>query len=170
MIYAIGIPALALASILQSSIINEVRLLNGRPDFVLLLLICLALFYRIRPTLVLAFFGGIFLDLFSGLPLGVTSIELLILFFMISFTEDRFWKPSILIIEIITLVSSLFFHMMGAGLSMLMGSSLVFMDVLTRIILPSTFLNMLLVLPLAHISKRIWRMYEDNLEPLEGIR
>jgi rod shape-determining protein MreD len=166
MIYAIGIPALALASILQSSVVNQVRLLNGRPDLVLLLLICLALYYRIRPTLVLAFFGGIFLDLFSGLPLGVTSIELLIVFFMISFTEDRFWKPSILIIEIITLASSVLFHLMGAGLSMLTGSSLAFMEVLTRIILPSTFLNMLLVLPLAYISNRIWRLQTENGDPL----
>ncbi len=165
MIYAIGIPALALASILQSSVVNQVRILNGRPDLVLLLLICLALYYRIRPTLVLAFFGGIFLDLFSGLPLGVTSIELLIVFFVISFTEDRFWKPSILIIEIITLASSVIFHLLGAGLSILTGSSLAFMEVFTRIILPSTFLNMLLVLPLAHISNRIWRLHLENGDP-----
>ncbi|MBN1267258.1 MAG: rod shape-determining protein MreD [Anaerolineales bacterium] len=164
MIYVIGIPLIAFAAILQSVIMNDIRMLNGRPDLALLILIAAALFFGIRPALILAFFAGLFLDLLSGLPLGLTSLELVTVLFMISFTENRFWHTNILVVEMVTLVSSFVFHTMAAGIQILTGSNILFTDALVRIVLPSTFLNMLFILPIAYAAYQIRLRTEEDQE------
>ena len=166
MIYVIGIPLMAFAAILQSVVVNNIQILNGRPDLALLLLVAAALYFGIKPSLILALFTGFFLDLLSGLPLGLTSLELLFVVFMISFTENRFWTINILVLEIITLAASVLFHLLMAGIQILTGSSIPFTDALVRIILPSTFLNMIFILPIAYIGYQIKTRIEEEQEPV----
>lgn len=169
MLHILGALLMALAAVLQSAVFNNIRILNGRPDLVLLILICIALYARIRPALIFAFLGGLFLDLLSGLPLGVTSIQLVLVVFVLSFTENRFWQTNILVVETITLAASMMFHLLGAGISLISGSSISFTDAFTRIILPSTFLNLIFILPAAYIARRIREQLvsedEDEIVP-----
>ncbi len=68
---------LFLASLLQSTAVNRIQVRGVKPDLVLLLVIVGTLIYGSRAGIFWAFIGGIALDLFSGGPLGASSLALI---------------------------------------------------------------------------------------------
>lgn len=68
---------LVAASLLQSTAANRIEIRNVKPDLVLLLIVIGTLLYGSRPGLVWAFVGGVAIDLFSGGPLGSSSVALM---------------------------------------------------------------------------------------------
>lgn len=68
---------LIVASILQSTAANRVEIRNVKPDLVLLLVVAGTLIYGSRAAVGWAFVGGVALDLFSGGPLGSSSLALI---------------------------------------------------------------------------------------------
>jgi rod shape-determining protein MreD len=157
MIYAIGVPFLALLAVLQSSILSYWRLLDGRPDLVLIAVVAWGLTGRARETMVWGLIGGLFLDLFSGLPVGTSSLVLVLIAYLASFLEGRFWEANLLLPLVVMLIASLVYHFFGFGAIVLSGRGIDFVMALSRIILPSTFLNLLLVLPVAQLAKSAYQ-------------
>jgi rod shape-determining protein MreD len=157
MIYAIGVPFLALLAVLQSSILSYWRLLDGRPDLVLIAVVAWGLTGRARETMVWGLIGGLFLDLFSGLPIGTSSLVLVLIAYLASFLEGRFWEANLLLPLVVMLIASLVYHFFGFGAIVLSGRGVDFVMALSRIILPSTFLNLLLVLPVAQLAKSAYQ-------------
>jgi rod shape-determining protein MreD len=77
-LFAYLMPVLLLvASILQSTAANRIEIRNVKPDLVLLLVVAGALIYGSRAAVGWAFLGGVGLDLFSGGPLGSSSLALM---------------------------------------------------------------------------------------------
>lgn len=68
---------LIIASLLQSTAANRIQVRGVKPDLVLLLVVVGTLIYGSRSGLLWAFIGGIGLDLFSGGPLGSSSLALI---------------------------------------------------------------------------------------------
>jgi hypothetical protein len=68
---------LLFASLLQSTTTNRIQVRGVKPDLVLLLVLVGTLIYGGRSGLLWAFIGGIGLDLFSGGPLGSSSLALI---------------------------------------------------------------------------------------------
>lgn len=147
MSYVIGIPLLAVLAALQSSLVNHLRLLDGRPDLVLLAIVSWALTGRGREAMLLGFAGGIFLDLFSEVPLGVSSTALVIVAGLASFSEGQFWGVNPLMQLAAVLVSSAIFYGVGLLAILLAGRQLDLMTALSRVVLPGLFLNLVLALP-----------------------
>jgi rod shape-determining protein MreD len=77
LLYYAMAPLLALASLLQSTAANRMDIGGVKPDLVLLVVIIGTLIYGSRPGMVWAFVGGVALDLFSGGPLGSSSLALM---------------------------------------------------------------------------------------------
>lgn len=65
------------ASLLQSAGANQLEVRGVKPDLVLLLVIVGALVFGSRSSIGWAFLGGLALDLFSGGPLGSSSLALM---------------------------------------------------------------------------------------------
>ncbi len=165
MIYLIGIPLLLILAILQSSVFGYLTLLDGRPDLVLLAVLSWSLAGRHNEAMVLGLIGGLILDLFSGLPFGTHAIILVFVIYLATSFESRFWEAHLLLPLSISLIASLLFHGLGIGTILLMGRSLDFTYVLTRVILPSTFLNLVLVLPAAQLAEGLRiRLYPPEVE------
>lgn len=76
-LYYVMIPLVILASLLQSTALGRIEIRGVKPDLVLLLIIAGALIYGGRPGLVWAFIGGITMDIFSGGPMGASSLALM---------------------------------------------------------------------------------------------
>jgi rod shape-determining protein MreD len=152
MAYLIGIPLLAFLVILQSALLPYVRFLEGRPDLVLLAVVAWSLSGRWQESMVWGLIGGLVLDLLSGIPLGSSSAALILIAFLVSLFEERFWEAHLLMPLSVTLVASLVFHMLGLGTLLLMGRQVDVLYALSRVILPSTFLNLILVLPAVQLS------------------
>lgn len=76
-LYYLMIPLMALAALLQSTALARLAIGGVKPDLVLLLVVIGTLLYGPRIGIVWAFVGGLFLDVFSGGPLGSSSLALM---------------------------------------------------------------------------------------------
>jgi rod shape-determining protein MreD len=71
------LPLIAAAALFQATAASRIKIYEVKPDLVLLLVIIGALVYGGRAALVWAFFGGLALDIFSGGPMGSSSLALM---------------------------------------------------------------------------------------------
>jgi rod shape-determining protein MreD len=151
----IGIPLLALLAALQSSVVGHLRLLEGRPDLVLLGIVSWSLTGRSQEGMILGFVGGVFLDLFSEVPLGVSSATLVMVAALASYSEGQFWGANPLMQIAAVLTTSAIFHAVGVGTILLTGRALDLPIALSRVVLPSLFLNLVLALPAIQLGETL---------------
>ena len=151
----IGIPLLALLAVVQSSVLSHIRLLDGRPDAVLVAVVGWSIVGRTNEAMGWGFIGGAFLDLFSGVPFGSTAIALVLVAFLVSFPEGRFWESHVVMPLGVMLVASTVFHVLGIATLVLIGQPLDLDIALTRVLLPSTFLNLVLILPVIQVGNSV---------------
>ena len=147
----IGLPLLVLLAITQSAIVNELTLLEGRPDLILIVVVAWGILGRSRESMVWGLLGGLALDLLSGLPLGVTSINLILIGFLVSFSEGRFWESHILMPLGVMLITSPLFYLLSLLTHWTLGYDIELSTAMLRVALPGTFLNLLLILPATQI-------------------
>jgi rod shape-determining protein MreD len=76
-LYFAMIPLLTLAALLQATAAGRFKIYGVKPDLVLLLVVIGTLVYGSRPGVVWAFLGGLALDVFSGGPMGSSSLALM---------------------------------------------------------------------------------------------
>ena len=155
--YVIGIPVLAALAVVQSSLLSHLLLLDGRPDLVLLAVVGWALTGRSLEAIFWGFTGGLFLDLMSEIPVGVTSASLVLIAVVVTMSEGRFWGAHPLLQLAAVLVSSLLFYSISLGSLALSGRPFDFGIVVSRIVLPGVFLNVLLALPAAQLAEAVER-------------
>jgi rod shape-determining protein MreD len=157
MAYLVGVPLLLVLAILQSAVFSHIGLLDGRPDLVLLAVIGWSLTGRWREAMVWGFIGGLFLDLLSGVPFATSAIALVLVSSFASLLEGRFWEANLLIPLGVTLASSLVYHSIALGALWTAGRSIDLQLAVTRVILPSTFLNLVFSIPAAQLAGNLQR-------------
>ena len=163
MAYLVGVPLLVILAILQATVLANMRLLDGAPDLILLAVVAWALTGRTRQAMTGGLIGGLLIDLLSGLPLGVTAIVLVVVVYLVSLTVGRFWEAHLLMPLTTVLWSSLLYHGLSLAVLLVLGLSVDPVYALGRVILPSTFLNLLLALPAAQAAGSLG----DTLYPPE---
>jgi rod shape-determining protein MreD len=154
----IGLPLLVLLAITQSAIINDLTLLEGRPDLILIVVVAWGIIGRYRDSMIWGLIGGLALDMLSGLPLGVTSINLILIAFLVSFSEGRFWESHILMPLGVMLFTSPLFYFMSILTHLALGYDIEIVNALLRVALPGTFINLLLILPATQVINAIDRV------------
>jgi rod shape-determining protein MreD len=165
MIYLIGVPVMLLLAVLQSSVFSHLTLLDGRPDLILLAVLSWSLAGRHNEAMFLGLIGGLLLDLLSGLPFGTHAIILVLVIYLVASFEDRFWEAHILLPLSVSLIATLLFHGLEIGTILLMGRSVEFPYMMTQVILPTTFLNLVLALPAAQLAEGLRsRLYPPEVE------
>ncbi len=163
MAYLIGAPLLLALAILQSTLFGSLRLVDGAPDLVLLASVGWALAGRPYEAMGWGLLGGMFLDMFSGLPFGLSAIFLILISFLVSLVEGRFWEAHLLMPLGATLIASLLYHSLSIGLLLVLGRSMDIETAFARIVLPSTFLNLVLAYPASQVAGNL----RDALFPPE---
>jgi rod shape-determining protein MreD len=165
MAYLVGIPLLIVLAILQTTLFADIHFFDGRPDIVLLAVIGWGLAGGDRQAMVWGLIGGLLLDSFSGLPMGSSAISLIVIAFLVSLYADRVWEANLLMPLGITLGASLVFHFLSLGWLLTLGRNLDLPFSLTRVILPSTILNMVLILPIYQLMVGLHRrLYPPEIE------
>jgi rod shape-determining protein MreD len=163
--YILGIPLLMLLAIFQSTMLGSFQFIEGRPDLVLLAVIGWGLAGGSEEAMVWGFVGGIFLDMLSSVPIGTTSITLILIGTLVSIFAGRIWEANFLMPLGTTLAGSLLFHIMSLGVILLMGREIDWAYAFSRVILPSTFINLLLALPAAQALMALRnRLYPPEVE------
>ena len=100
----------------------------------------------------------------AGCGHETTNMSILIAM-LVSLYEDRIWEANFLMPLGITLIGSLIFHIMSLAVIMLMGREIDWSYMFMRVILPSTFFNLLLAIPSAQVFKALRnRLYPPEVE------
>ncbi|MBL8093505.1 MAG: rod shape-determining protein MreD [Anaerolineales bacterium] len=143
----VGLPILALAAILESTVLPDLALLHGRIDLVLLLTLSWTLSGDSQGGALWGFIGGIWLGLLSGGPLGLTSLALVAMAYLASLSEGRVWSSHVLLPLVTTLLASAGYHVIVAGVLSVTGTTVEWADFARQVLLPSVLLNAALILP-----------------------
>ena len=133
---------------LQSSLLAELRIQGGQPDLVLLIVVSWSLLSRDVEGLAWAFVGGLFLDLFSGAPLGVSAVGLLLAAFVTGLGKGQITRDNLVLPLVMIVAGTAIYHVVTLVLLVAVGlHPPTWSDSLSYVTLPSGLLNLALVLP-----------------------
>lgn len=79
------IPALGILAILQSTLGNQLALLQVKPNFILMLVLIWTMMRGRREGMVVAFMGGLWMDFLALGTLGISSVALISASFIVGF-------------------------------------------------------------------------------------
>ncbi len=150
--FYIMIPLLLIAGLLQSSVGARLEIRGVKPDLVLLLLIAGTLIYGNRTGLIWAFIGGIALDVFSGGPMGASSLALMAAVLVAGLGHRTLSRYNILVPLGTTLMGTavygLVYLVILAGLDLFTaaGRQAPIMPTVQYIVVPAALYNMVLML------------------------
>lgn len=144
---------------------SDLGFYEGRPDLVLLAVVGWTLGGSEHHSLGWAFLGGVFLDILSGLPFGTSSIVLILISYLVSLYARRIWEANLLMPLGVTLIASLLFHTLLLLAIFLLGHQVRLDYAYVRVILPSTFINLILALPIAQgLASLKLRLYPPEID------
>lgn len=158
----LGIPLMLVAALIQAIILPRLRMYGGQPDLVVLIVVAWAIFDDAQEGMVWAFIGGLFLDLFSGTPLGVSSLVLVPITYLVGLAEARVYRSSLLLPILLMGSGALAYHVLYLlALRLLAGMSVSWLLVPWYVTLPSLLFDAILILP----ALWILRQWYDKLHP-----
>ncbi len=158
----LGIPLMLAAALIQAIILPRLRMYGGQPDLVVLIVLSWAVFDEAQEGMVWAFIGGLFLDLFSGAPLGISSLVLVPITYLVGLTEARVYRTTILLPLLLAGGGTLAYHVIYLlAIRFLAGMSVAWLLVPWYVTLPSLLFDMILILPIL----RVLRQWYDKLHP-----
>jgi rod shape-determining protein MreD len=144
----IAFPLLALAVILQSSIVSQIKLLSGYADLPLIILAAWALQERVKSAWHWAVLCCAMLGFYSKMPWPVIVIGYLAVVFVAQTLQRRVWQAPLLAMFSVTLVGTLFMHILSFSVLRLLGTPFSLGEVVGSITLPSLLLNMFFSIPI----------------------
>lgn len=158
----IGVPLMLVAAILQATVVPYLRIYGGQPDLVAVVALAWAILDRGMEGMVWAFIGGLFLDLLSGAPMGVSSLALVPVAFLIGLSEARVYRTTFLLPLLFAGGGALMFHLIYLlALQFLAGQPIVWRLVWWYVTLPSVLFDMVLIIPALRLLGRAF----DALHP-----
>lgn len=103
------IPVVILLAIIQATVLPSFPIFGIAPGLWLVVTIGWGLLRGMREGLVLAFVGGIFIDLLSAAPMGVTSLSLMLAITLATFLQRHLPKNQILTPALLTALATIVF-------------------------------------------------------------
>lgn len=149
----VSIPILFILLILQTTIASEVSLLDGAADLLLVWLAAWGLITRDRSGFILAIFSGAMVAFITAIPWYVYFIAYFSVIILARFVFNKLWESPLLAMFAITMVSSIILYFVMFISLQLEGIRYPFEGTLSRVIIPSIFLNLFLAMPVYAIVK-----------------
>jgi rod shape-determining protein MreD len=143
----IGIPLLMIAALLNATVMVELRIGNGAPNLVLLLVIAWALLADVREAMFWAVIGGVMQDLFSVAPLGASSLGLVIVAFAADFAFGNINRRNLLIPPLVALAGTVVYQIGLMAVLRLVGYAVPFGIAITNVMIPAMIYNTILIIP-----------------------
>lgn len=146
----IGLPLMFLAAVLQATVFASLRpvLFGSAPDLVLLVVLAWAIHDPDREGVVWAFIGGLLIDLFSGAPLGLSSVLMVPLAFIIGSIESGVYQNNLVLPVVLGTLAAAAFHVGYVILArVLVGTPIPLSAALLNIGLPAVIMDAVLIYP-----------------------
>ncbi len=138
------IPLLGLLALLQSTLLPHAAILNVWPNLVLLAVVSWTLLRGLAEGLMWAFIGGLWLDILSGGPFGLSTLTLVLVAFVISFLEASLFREHIVLVVAIVTVAGLLHGLISLSMLRLSGHPAATLTMLWRIAIPTALYTSLL--------------------------
>jgi rod shape-determining protein MreD len=155
----LSIPILALAVVLQSTFVPQIRIFGGQPDLPFLLVLAWSVNSRLEESVTWAFVGGVLGDLLSAAPLGASTAGMLLVVFVIEWIQNQVFRIGLIsllaLVALGTLVQKVLFVII-VGLS---GFPVQPLELLTYVILPTVAYNLIFILPVYWFVRRVQRRF-----------
>jgi len=152
-----SVPLIALAVVLQATVIPQLRILGGQPDLVFLLVLSWSINGRLEQSVVWAFVGGIAQDLLSAVPVGTSVLGLIVLVFAIDQLRQQVYRIGFLLIVGLVIAGTVLQQVITMIVIALAGYTIYPLDSLTYVILPTIAYNLLFMAPIYGLIRRIQR-------------
>lgn len=144
----LGAPLFILAALLQATVLPYLRVFGGQPDLIVVLVLAWSLLDRDQEGMAWAFVGGLFLDLLSGTPLGVSSMALVPIAFVVGLTEAQVYRTSVGLPILLTIGGALAYHFLYLLLLRFFGGVVLpWTAAIGYVTLPSVVFDVILIVP-----------------------
>lgn len=154
----IGIPILLLAAVINATIMPELRLGNGTADLVFLLVMSWALLADVRDAMLWAVIGGMLQDVLSIAPVGTSALGLVIVAFAADAVFGTVSRGNLIVPLVVAGVGTVVYQMLTLLLLRMLGLSAVGLGQgVVYVMVPSTIMNVLLVLPVFRLMGTVHR-------------
>jgi len=138
---------------IQTGIISRINLLSGSADLILAILVTWSIQERVKTAWYWAVIAGLMVGYISGLPWFIPMAGYLLVVGVGRLLHRRVWQAVLLETFVVIFIGTFGIQLLTVGYLALMGGSFQFGDVISLIILPSTLLNLLLVIPVYYLIK-----------------
>jgi rod shape-determining protein MreD len=143
----VGIPLLALAAILNATLMAELRIGGGAPDLVFLLVVSWALLSNVQEAMLWAVIGGVFQDSLSIAPLGASALGLVVVAFIADSMFGVVHRHNLALPPVVAVAGTVIYHLGTLLVLALVGISVPVGDALRYVTLPTVIYNAILILP-----------------------
>lgn len=126
----------------------QLRLLDGSPDLVFLLVISWALKGSLQSSIAWAFIGGIALDLMSIQPVGTSTLGMLIVIYGINGLGERLYGIGFFALMAIVLIGTIVMQLCIIGVVFVVGHPIDWGYAMTDVIAPTLFYNGIVIWPI----------------------
>jgi rod shape-determining protein MreD len=150
-----GIPLIALAVVLQSTLIPQIRILGGEPDLAFLLVLAWSINGRLDQDVVWAFISGIAQDLLSAAPTGASVLGMIMLVFIIDRLKQQVFRIGFILIVGLVIVGTLLQKLTFMIVVAFAGFTIYPLQNLSYVILPTIAYNLLFIWPVYWIVRRV---------------
>jgi rod shape-determining protein MreD len=139
-----GIPILLLAAVLQSTWLENVRILGGRPDLVLLLAVTWGIMRGAQDGAIWGFVGGIFCDMLSASPFGLWTFVLTLVGLLAGQSWVYALGPTLMRLALMSGAGTLVGHALLLMTMILLGYPVDFWHGIQTVAGPAALINVLL--------------------------
>lgn len=158
----LSLPVLALAAVLQAGVVPHIRFLGGGPDLVFLAVLAWAVYAPLEQAVLWAFVGGIMQDLLSAAPLGMSSVGLVLVVFMVYAVRGQVYSVNLLLLALLLLAGVAVQQVVLLALLAFTGLPLNLVRDLNYVVFPTIAYNLVLFWPVYLVMRRLQRRYATD--------
>lgn len=158
----LGLPLLLIGAVLQSTVFSQLRVFGGQPDLVVVIVLAWSTLDSEGEGMAWAFVGGLLLDVLSGAPLGVSSLVLLPVAYVVGLAEAQVYRANVGLLLLLGGAGALAYHVLYViALRFVGGAAIPWPEGIWYVTLPSVILDVCLIIPAVRLLGR----WHDRLHP-----
>jgi rod shape-determining protein MreD len=152
-----SLPLVALAVILQATVIPQIRILGGQPDLIFLMTLSWSIHGRLEQSVTWAFVGGIVQDLMSAAPLGTSTLGLILLVFGVELIKQQVYSIGFLLLGALVVGGTILIKVSQILVLSMTGFNAPLGENFLYVIVPSIAYNLVFMAPVYWVMRRIQR-------------
>lgn len=153
---------LIFATLLQNSIVNQISVLYGAADLVLLVLVTWILQTEEKQYWIAGIVAGYLVGISSALPVWLTVLEYTIVVLLVTFFQRRVWQVPIWLLLTSVIISTMLLYGIEFGYLGITGVSFEISTVFNLFLLPSSVLNIILALPVYGVMGEVGKLLNPD--------